>query len=164
MNYEEELAAKKAARKAAIEKDKREAKTIWRYLQFYGTVIFVLSFYSYLLDIIFYSIDYGSPDLYYYPVQYIGYYVLAGYMVFPISLLYNYLINHSLPKNNEARLLAGIIGFTMVGWLLTIDFKFGYYIGEYRPLKNIIVIFLSGATVELLRILIVKRRLKKKSF
>jgi hypothetical protein len=49
-------------------------------------------------------------------------------------------------------------------YLVQPDYEFGDYIGKYRPLKNIIVLFVSSVFVELLRDWVVKRRLRKKKF
>ena len=129
---------------------------------FYGAVIVTLSLYSYLLDVIFYTIKNGIPNgIYYNPLEYIVYYIIAGYLIFPASILYNYSINYLNPVY-QWKILTGIITFLILGWLISRDYKFGYLIGKYRVFKNIIMLMLSGLSIELLRIWVVKRRILKK--
>jgi hypothetical protein len=147
--------------KSNIEKDKRVAKRMIQYLLFYGAFIFVLSFTSYFLDLIFYSISYGfTPG--YSPFQYVSFYMIYGYFIFPLSLLYNYFVNRILPINKYARIIAGVFFCLMLGFLLNIRYHFGEYIGEHRPLKNFIVLTCSGVLLELLRTWIVQKREKEK--
>jgi len=144
-----------------IEKDKKLAKRMIRYLLFYAALVLVLSLTSFILDLVFYSISYGyTPS--YSPFQYIPYYVIYGYLIFPLALLYNYFVNHILPVNEYARIMAGVFFCLMLGVLLNIRYRFGEYIGEYRPLKNLIALIVSGVLIELLRIWVVKERAKGK--
>ena len=95
MNFEQELVAKKIKRKREIEKDKRDTKVILRYIQFYLCVIFILSIYSYFFDLIFRSlVEKTNDEIHYEWVQYIAYYIIAGYFIFPFSMIYNYFINN----------------------------------------------------------------------
>lgn len=161
MNYEKELAAKNRTRGLAEEKDKKAATILWRYILFYLSVIYFLSLYSYALDLLFYKLDYG--DTYVYPyngAQYVLYYVIIGYMIFPLSLLYNYGINHLFSKRNYARILIALFVAIALGFV--IGDKAGYYIGEYRLLKNLLAFTLTAVSVELLRIWVVKLRIKDK--
>ena len=158
MNYEDELGARKSARNETIE----GGRVIVRYALFYCAVIFILSFYSYLLDFLFYKIDYGSiAGVNYPPFQYMIYYIIYGFMVFPLSLLYNYTINYFNPPL-PLKFAYAIISCIIAGAVLSRNFHFGYYIGEYRPLKNIIVLMLTGVTIEILRKYVVKGRIEKK--
>ena len=144
-----------------IEKDKKFAKRMIQYLLFYAALVFVLSLTSYILDLVFYFISYGyTPG--YSPFQYIPYYVIYGYFIFPLALAYNYFVNHILPINVYARIMAGVFFCLMLGILLNIRYRFGEYIGEYRPLKNVIALIISGVLIELLRMWVVKERVKRK--
>lgn len=159
MNFEQELVAKKIKRKREIEKDKRDTKVILRYLQFYLCVIFILSIYSYFFDLIFrYLVEKTNDEIHYEWVQYIAYYIIAGYFIFPFSMIYNYFINNIFSKKIVIRIIAGMATLLLFGALLSGNYEFGYYIGEYRPFKNIIVLLLTGVTVELIRIVVIRYR------
>ena len=163
MNSNEELAAKKVSRNLTAQKDKQAAITIIRYIVFYLSVIYFLSLYSYLLDWVFYNISYGTfRDYRYSPIQYIFYYIIIGYVLFPLSIIYNYFINRLKPQKNHIRILIGLFATIAFGFLLSNEGHFGYYIGKYRPLKNTLVLALTGISVEFLRILVVRIRIKDK--
>lgn len=145
-----------------MEKDKLNAKKIIRYLLFYGALIFVLSLTSYFFDLLFYAIDYGSVTVYRYsPFQYIPYFMIVGYMIFPLSFIYNYVINHFL-RHTFARIAAGCLTMIILGFLFGRNGTFGYYIGEYRQIKNLLALGCAGVFIELVRIWVVKIRMKKK--
>lgn len=159
MKIEKDLVAKKIIRKREIEKEKRETKVIRRYLLFYLSVIFILSIYSYFFDLIFRSlVEKTNDEIYYEWVQYIAYYIIAGYFIFPFSMIYNYLINNIISKKIIIRIIAGMATSLLFGALLNGYYEFGYYIGEYRPLKNILALLFTGVTVELIRIVVIRYR------
>lgn len=159
MNFEKDLVAKKMERMQEIEQGKRETKVILRYLVFYLSVIFLLSIYSYFFDLIFYSLDKDkNAEIYYDWVQYIVYFMIAGFLIFPLSMIYNYFINNIISDKKIIRIIAGMTTSLLFGALLSGNYKFGYYIGEYRPFKNILMLLFTGITVELIRIVVVRYR------
>lgn len=145
------------------EKDKQEAWVIVRYLLFYMAYIFVLAFSTHLLDQIFYWLGYGR--IYPYPnpiIQYIGEYLFYGFLAFPLSFAYNWVINQIMGQTIWVRFALGISFSLIVGASLALDYRFGHYRGEYRQLKNLIAMLLSGFLVELLRSLVVFVRMRMK--
>ena len=165
MGFYKESDAKKATRKITYEKDKKEAKKILRYLLFYFSVIFILSIVSYLFDLALYLRNNNTTGgLWYGPLQYIPFYMIIGYMIFPLSFIYNYFINNFLPEKNYMRILAGLFAAIFFGFFLSHDFIFGYYIGKYRQLKNILALGVSGVCVEFLRIWVVSFKYKTQKY
>ena len=115
---------------------------------------------SYLLDLVFYKIDYGSMvGIRHHPIEYMGYYMIMGFWLFPTTLMYNYIINYHMPINMFVRMLACIILLLIFCGTIDERFHFGYYIGKYRFLKNIIAIIVTGILVELLRNWVVSIRM-----
>ena len=101
--------AKKIARKKAFEKDRRQAKVTIRYLLFYLAFIFVLSVVTYLFDLVFFSMYSGS--IFNYPSNFLSYailYMIMGFYIFPLSLVYNYIINHYVP-DVAARIILAVL-------------------------------------------------------
>ena len=143
------------------ENDKKQAKILIRYLLFYCCLITVMSFVSFASDIIFIKIYHGAD---YHAVQspflYTLYYMILGYMIFPVSLLYNYVINH-LPNILFLRMLLGIYAALLFGFFINERYLFGFYIGEYRVAKNVFAMVISGVLVEVIRFYVVQYRQKK---
>lgn len=50
----------------------------------------------------------------------------------------------------------------ILGFLFGQNGHFGYYIGEYRQLKNVFALGCAGVLIELVRIWVVNIRMKKK--
>jgi hypothetical protein len=146
--------------KEEIEKDRIITWKIIRYLLFYLACIVVLSIYSYLFDLIFGS-KFNEKKLYYTWLQYVVYYIIAGWIAFPLSFGYNYMINHVISPNYLWRIATGVFSFVLFGFICTRGLKFGYYIGPYRELKNLLALALSGLSIELIRIIVIKIRLYK---
>lgn len=147
-----------------VEKDKEQAKILIRYLLFYGCIITVLSLITYLMDLLFYYHYIGPIKNYRYPPkQYFLFYVIGGFMILPLSLMYNYLIN-KLPSGLKfKKVLFSILFMFIIGFLIKSNYRFGYYIGEYRVLKNLISMILSGIIIEIIRFYVVRYRYRVKS-
>jgi|SRR5215211_4306732 len=161
MNYHEDSDATKANRRLLLEKDRRQARVMIRYLLFYCAYIVVLSLTNYFLDLLFFEITRGSGANYWYrlaPIQYIPFFIIIGYFIFPLALAYNYFINNMVPEKKSTRVIIGLLAASFCGFLFTPNYRYGYYIGEYRELKNIIAIALSGVFIELMRIWVVGHR------
>lgn len=134
-----------------------------RYLLFYLAFIIVLSLFTYLLDLIFYGLYYDTTEKYRYNVvQYIRFYIIIGYLFFPLLVFYNYLINAFLPDQLLVRIIAGVLTSIALCFLISFDLQYGYYIGEHRALKNVLAFALTGLAIELLRYLVVLQRIRKK--
>lgn len=142
--------------------DSDNSKRIVSYMLFYFSVIIVLSFTSYLLDVFFYKIDYGTlSNLYYGPFQYVPFYMLIGFWSLPLSVGYNYIINKLQPIGLVIRVMACSLLCFIIFFLINGNLRFGYYIGEYRQIKNCFAALFSSIMLELLRNLVVRERLKR---
>ena len=161
MQYEQDQEAIKIARKAAIEKDRRQAKIMIRYLLFYLVYIFVLSVVTYLFDLLFFSLYSGS--IFNYPGNFLSYtllYMIMGFYIFPLSLVYNYMINRYVP-DTAGRIILGVLFTVIMGYCMQGTFNWGIYLGPYREIKNILALVCSGILIEVLRVVVVRYRLKK---
>jgi hypothetical protein len=146
-------------------KDIETFKGYIRYLLFYLSVVYFLAMYSYILDLIFYKVDYGTLRRYNYSVM--GYIIVflinPFYITLPVTLLYNYAINNLLPVQKKIRLLIGLcVGISIGTFIGGRGVGLSFYIGEYRWLKHLLVFALTGVSVELMRILVVKLRMRHK--
>ena len=147
-----------------MDNDKQQANVIIRYLLFYCCLITVLSLTSYILDLFFYRYDYGSATKYHYtPLQYFPYYMIIGYFIFPFSFIYNYLAHKLPPGFNLSKIIFSLLFMLIIGFLMNPRYRFGYYIGEYRVLKNFILMILSGIFLETIRFYVVQNRHKLKA-
>ncbi len=143
------------------EKDKQEARAIVRYLLFYMAFIFVLAFSTNLLDNTFYWLGYGTKYSSANPVsEYAVEYAILGFISFPLSFGYNWLINQIMDQTIWVRFALGISFSMIVGASLDLRYEFGHYSGEHIQLKNVLAMVLSGVLVELLRSLVVFIRLR----
>jgi hypothetical protein len=161
MQYEQDQEAKKLAMKIATEKDRRQAKLMVRYLLFYLAYIFVLSVVTYLFDLLFFSMYSGS--IFNYPGNFLSYtilYMIMGFYIFPLSLVYNYIINHYVP-NMAARIILAVLFTVIMGFYIRGTFNWGIYLGPYRELKNILALVCSGILIEVFRVWVVRYRLMK---
>ncbi len=140
------------------EKEKKDGWIWIRYLLFYLSYLSILSLISSVLDNILYDWLFKRGDRSNGVVAYFLFYLIMGYIIFPVSIAYNYFINNLVPKKNLVRLILGPVAALLAGFFLTIDFDFGSYINEYRELKNIVAVVLSGFLVEVLRIFVVHLR------
>ncbi|MFL5741351.1 MAG: hypothetical protein ACJ75B_14095 [Flavisolibacter sp.] len=81
-----------------------------------------------------------------------------------MSLLYNYFINRLVLPTDlvtiTMRMMFAAWFLLIMGLFIDHRFSYGYYLGPYRELKNMIALFLSGIFIELLRMQIVKVRMK----
>ncbi len=139
------------------------AKTFGRYLIFYIVVGALYGIYAELFDLVFSCLEYGTAFHYYYPLSFIFYlYVLLAYfflITFPVCLIYNLVINFGFAntKLKMYRYVFGLLVGACIGYLVH-GSGWSFYIGEYRPLKNIVVFMLTGLSVEIIRTIIVHRR------
>ena len=139
--------------------EKKELRIILRYLWFYLSLIYFLSLYSYLFDLLFCKIDYGTSDNYIYSVfQYFPFYIIMGYLLIPGSIIYNYIINKLLFWSFPLRILVGFLAGVVLA--LLVGEGWSYYIGEYRFLKNVLTYATTGVSIEFFRMLVVRLRLR----
>ena len=144
-----------------MDNDKQQANILIRYLLFYCCLITVLSLTSYILDHFFSHYDYGSESNYREtPLQYFPYYMIIGYFILPLSLIYNYLANKFPPGFSYGKIIFSLFLMIIIGFLMNPRYRFGYYIGEYRVVKNFIVLILSGFFIEIIRFYVVRNRYK----
>jgi hypothetical protein len=118
--------AKKIARKKAFEKDRSQAKVTIRYLLFYLAFIFVLSVVTYLFDLVFFSMYSGS--IFNYPGNFLSYtilYMIMGFYIFPLSLAYNYIINHYVPDTGT-RIILAVLFTVIMGFYIRGTFNWGF--------------------------------------
>ena len=136
-----------------------DSKTIGRYFSVYACIGVLFSFYSYCLDMIFYKIEYGTIPY----IGSMGSYLLAYfvyiYITLPGAFFYNAIVNNVIPNKPFIRICFGIFVGAVLGYSTN---AFSYYIGQNRRLKYIVVLILVGLSVEILRIIVVKRREQKK--
>jgi hypothetical protein len=143
------------------EKDKQEARTIPRYLLFYMSCIFVLAFSTNLLDHVFSWMGYGTKYPSANPVmEYAAEYVFLGFIAFPLSFGYNWLVNQVMDQTIWLRFALGISFSLIVGASLDLRYEFGYYSGGHMQLKNVLAMVVSGIFIELLRSLVVYMRMR----
>ena len=108
--------------------------------------------YSYLLDLLFFKIEYGTVKTYYkygsgfdYFIWFIVYYVIS----IPFLIGYNFVMDKILPYKFY-RYLLGILMGLLIGYCMH-ESGISYYIGQYRPLKNILLFGFIGLSLELTR-------------
>ena len=148
--------------KESFEKDKASAKLLLRYLLFYGTFIVVLSLFSYLFDLVFYSIYYSSAKypFHYGMIDYIPFYMIYGFLFFPTLLMYNYLVKNVLQTDLWVRIIAGFCVSVFLCFIIKSDLEYGYYIGKLREIKNLLAFSFTSMAIELLRYYISKKKKK----
>lgn len=131
-------------------------KVFKRYLLIYLATSFFFSIYSFILDLVFFQLDYGSISRYHDWGMIIGYNV--WYLMFytpyalPLAILYNLFINVYFDKEDKKvfRYVLGLMFGLVIG--MQIDERgWSRYIGEYRPLKNTLLFGLVLLSVELVR-------------
>lgn len=111
--------------------------------------------FSYLLDLAFYQAEYGSTEAYRHnPINYI---IAFIFYLFPWSLLapviYNFSVIQVIGKYTQAlglRLLFALVCGLLTGYCLHRD-GISYYVGDMRPLKNLILFPLITTCGELIR-------------
>jgi hypothetical protein len=134
--------------------------TIGKYVSAYLWITFFYSFYSVILDHIFFNIDYGADRGF---LQSISYYFFYFIIVFfpiavPVVFFYNWIILNAfenLAYKHFIRLFFGIF----IGLIIGLSMRrtgASFYIGHLRPLKNCILFSLVGVSIELIRIVKVK--------
>ena len=132
--------------------------TIGRYLSVYLCIGVLFATYSFVLDLVYHSI-YESKDEYFGSMGgYLLFYFVYFYISLPIALFYNAIVN-LLPKRNLVRILFGVL----VGAAGAALFRLPSYYGGTKGLKTVIEMALVGLSVEIIRILVVRRRERKKT-
>jgi hypothetical protein len=142
--------------------DKIIAAKMIRYLLFYCATIVVLSLCSYFLDLIFAAKYDGGHYENDFILEYVPFYMIMGWMIFPLSIAYNYGINHIVPKSLIWRISTGIFCALIFGMLLSGNYSWGYYLGPHREIKNVLAQGLTGLFIELLRFWVVRVRVRKR--
>jgi hypothetical protein len=165
MNASEKLDDKKReAKRLALEKDRKAAKRIIQYMYFYFAVLTVLSLSSYVLDSVFHKVEHSNfGQDYFSPFEGLGFFMFIGFWIFPLSFFYNFIININQPVNIGLRILICIAFLALAFYLIEHNYNFGYYIGKYRQIKNVITVLISSVLIELIRDRVVKRRIRKKT-
>jgi len=142
-----------------VVKKMTDGKTIGRYFSVFACIGLFYSLYSYSFDLIFHKMEYKGTARY---IGAMGGYLLAYFVFFyislPIALFYNSVVNILL-KRPQIRIIFGIICGAIMGYAYN---GLSYYIGEHRRLKNLIAMVLVGLSLEILRVIIVRRREHKK--
>ena len=140
---------------------------IKRYLLFYLAAGIFYGIYSFVLDIVLCKIDFGPNCRYDYPLSFIFYsitFLIYHFLIaFPLSMLYNSVINfrfRDVNRNILLRYLTAVLFGLIVGYSIE-RAGWSFYVGQYRPLKNIILFAVLALSVEILRTYVVRRRIKK---
>lgn len=138
---------------------KEDSRTIGRYLYFWLCMGLFYASYSFVFDLVFHSKEYASEDKYYGSIGWYYFaYLVYFYISLPIAWCYNIIIN-KLPKKNLLRLSFGICICIAGAALFKVPSRYG---GVNQKLKTIIVMALVGLSVEIIRILVIRRRERKK--
>lgn len=126
-----------------------------RYTFFCLVVILLFSIYSYLLDQVYYRIEYGTAEQYRHNVG--DYMVSFVFFSFPFSILipvgYNYVVNKwisIIPYSTLLRFLFGASCGLLIGYLVQRRVV-SYYIGPLRAQKNLYLFPMVGISVEIIR-------------
>lgn len=136
-------------------------KAIGNFFLLYIAVCFFFSFYSVLLDQIFFQIDHGEseglvPSFF----TYIIYFVVVCFPIaLPVIFLYNWVAAKTFVDIDFTKLFLSLF----VGIAVGVAIKRGgysFYIGEMRALKNIILWALTFLSSEFVRVMISKQRSK----
>jgi len=109
------------------------------------------SLYSYLFDLIFFQIDYGSVKGYKRsPFEYMVFF-FVGYIFFalPAFVIYNYIITNSIVKKTQRIIIGFIIGL-IIGLLINRG-GYSYYIGDLRGIKSGLTLATTMFSFELAR-------------
>lgn len=133
---------------------------IGKYLLFYLGVAFLYSFYSVVLDNIFFDIDYGTDRGF---LQSISYYFFYFIIVFfpiavPLVFFYNWVVLNGFENLTGKHFIRIFFGF-FIGLMIGLSMRragASFYIGHLRPLKNCILFSLVGVSAELIRIALAK--------
>jgi hypothetical protein len=128
-------------------------RTLIRYFFFYLATAFFFIVFNYLLDLLFFKIDYGNTDEVMNGLAYLAYFIAFYTPIFlPFLILYNYAVNELFLINEQRwmrygiALLLGLLAGGAIG-----RGGISYYIGSYRPLKNIILFPLIMMSLEITR-------------
>lgn len=139
---------------------------IKRYLLFYLATSFFYSILSFILDLVFYIMDYGSISKYDDWGSFLGYNIpfLMFYTPYalPVAILYNMFMNvYFGEKDNKVFRYVLALMFGLVIGMQVGRAGWNMYIGEYLPLKNTLLYGLVLLSVEIVRT-IKKKNLAKK--
>jgi len=134
---------------------KRSAgEIVIRYVCFYLAVVFFFSLYSSLLDLLFYRLDYGSEATYRFRFDlYVAYFGIGCLpLAASISILYNLALSSFRFGYPLIRILIGVGVGLFIG-LIVKTRGYSFYIGEMRPMKNVILFPLIGVSIEVIRLI-----------
>ena len=106
--------------------------------------------YSFLFDLLFFQLDYGSINEYKAsPLEYlVFFYVAYIFVALPLFVFYDILVNRFDSKKN--RLIFGFVFGFFVGFFIN-RLGYSYYIGDLRGIKSGIVLAMTCFSFELIR-------------
>lgn len=139
-------------------------RVIVRYLFFYLAATFFFIVYNYLLDLMFFEIDYGHIKGIINGLGYLGYFILMYSPLFlPFLIFYNYAVNEIflIEKQRFWRYLTALLLGIVIGVLIGRK-GVSFYIGSYRFLKNIILFGMIMLSLEITRDIVLNFRNRKK--
>lgn len=137
-------------------------KAITRYLLLCIVAGFYFICYNYFLDLMFFKIDYGDTKDVQSGLGYLGYFfVMYLPLLLPILVAYDYLITELFLQSKYRWLRYGMV--LLLGIIIgSVVRRSGvsFYIGQYRPLKNIILFASLLLSLEITRDLLFYMRSK----
>ncbi len=141
---------------------------ISRYILFYLAASFFFIVYNHILDLIFFSIEYGRTDNLINGLGYIGYFIAIYTPIFlPFLVVYNIVVNQLFSiriisrEQKIVRYLSALVLGSFIGLLIG-RAGISVYIGEYRPVKNVLLFGMIMLSLEITRDLIVGLRNKNR--
>lgn len=140
-------------------------RVIIRYLFFYLAATFFFIVFNYLLDLLFFKIDYGNTKGVISGLGYLGYFLVMYTPLFlPFLIFYNYVVNELFIFEKQRFLRYGIallLGLFIGGMIRRKGISF--YIGSYRPLKNLILFGLIMLSLEVTRDVVLYFKYKRQN-
>lgn len=128
-------------------------KAITRYLLLCIAAGFYFIVYNYFLDLLFFKIDYGNTNGVKNGLAYLGFFlVMYLTLLLPFLVAYNYLVTE-LPLQKKylwVRYRMALLLGVVIGSVVRRS-GISFYIGQYRPLKNIILFALLLLSLEITR-------------
>jgi hypothetical protein len=139
-------------------------KVLTRYLFLCLVVCFYFIVYNYFLDLIFFKIDYGNTRGVQNGLGYLGYFLVMYLpLLLPFLVAYNYLVTELFLQKKYlwARYGMALLLGVIIGSVVRRS-GISFYIGQYRPLKNIILFASIMLSLELTRDVVIYLRNKTK--
>lgn len=137
---------------------------IKKYFLIYFLVVIFFSVYSHILDFIFYKIEYGNSTNANNAITYAFYFMIVSLpTTVPLLFIYNIITTTGF-DHLSAKHIIRILFALIIGFIVALFFKANgpnYYLGKMASLKNLILypsVFLS---VEIARIFIERRQMRK---